>query len=95
MPSAESAGFVIMIPPPPTVKMLLVALHISFAGDELVLLQMGNQQVSQSNAKLTVARTEVRKVSRHLTACVLPENSYLWHVCNCSMYSECLRCVMV
>jgi len=40
-----------------------------------VLPQMGNQQVSQSNAKLTVARMEVRKVSRHLTACVLPENS--------------------
>jgi hypothetical protein len=34
---------------------------------------MGNQQVSRSNAKLTVARMEVRKVSRHLTACVLPE----------------------
>ena len=60
-----------------------------------MLLQMGSQQVSRSNAKLTVARMEVRKVSRHLTACVLPENSYLWHVCSCSMCSECVRCVMV
>jgi len=82
MPSAESAGIVVIIPPP-SVKVLLIALHIPFAGDELVLLQMGNQQVSQSNAKLTVARMEVRKVSRHLTACVLPENSSMYVVVAC------------
>jgi hypothetical protein len=53
--------------------LLLAALHVCLAGDELLLLQMVNQRVSRSSVKLTVVRMEVRmEVSGHLTACVLP-----------------------
>jgi hypothetical protein len=45
---------------------------------------MGSRRQLQSHAKLTVARMEVRKVSRYLTLCVACK----WYLCGMAVEYE-------